>query len=58
MRTAATAALFFGVLACDAHGVRVHAPSFFTSQKQVAAVCSPAPFFCMMMHVTDHAVSE
>ena len=27
-------------------------PSFFVSQYVVAVVCSPAPFFCMMMQVT------
>jgi hypothetical protein len=29
-------------------------PSDFVSQKHVLAVCSPAPFFCMMMHVTTY----
>ena len=29
-------------------------PSLRVSQKQVLAVCSPAPFFCMMIHVTTY----
>ena len=29
-------------------------PSVRVSQKHVDAVCRPAPFFCMMMHVTTY----
>ena len=30
------------------------APSLVLSQKQLVAVCSPAPFFCMTTDVTAH----
>lgn len=30
----------------------VQLPSVLLSQKHELAVCNPAPFFCIMMHVT------
>lgn len=30
----------------------VHDPSVLLSQKQEEAVCRPAPFFCIIVHVT------
>lgn len=32
----------------------VHEPSVLLSQKQEDAVCRPAPFFCMIVHVTEN----
>lgn len=34
------------------HLLVAHAPSVELSQKHELAVCSPAPFFCMMTQVT------
>ena len=36
------------------HGT-LHMPSFLVSQNVVAVVYNPAPFFCMMMHVTGRS---
>lgn len=47
---------------CECHSVELQLPSVAVSQKQEEADCSPAPFFCMMMQVTEgestHTVSR
>lgn len=34
----------------------VHEPSVLLSQKQDEAVCSPAPFFCIIVQVTEKEI--
>lgn len=35
----------------------VHEPSVLLSQKQDEAVCNPAPFFCIIVQVTEIKIS-